>query len=254
MPESSATTACLLLIGNELLSGRTQDQNLAYLGKRLAALGISLAEARVIADDNDTIIRHVNECRAAFDYVFTTGGIGPTHDDITAAAIAEAFGVAIERHSAAEQVLRDFYGEQLNESRLKMAHMPAGAVLIGNPLSGAPGFQIDNVFVLAGIPSVMQAMFEALAERLRHGAPILSRTLKTDRREGELATDLASLQAAYPELSIGSYPFFTSQHRGVNIVLRGTDSDRLGHAIAELCALVDKLGGHYEELVGADER
>ncbi|MDZ7735299.1 MAG: competence/damage-inducible protein A [Gammaproteobacteria bacterium] len=165
----------------------TQDRNLAFIGKRLAALGISLRETRVIADDTHVIVHNVNDTRQRFDYVFTTGGIGPTHDDITAAAVAKAFGVDLERNPAAEQALRDFYDEQINEARLKMAKIPAGAELVDNPLSGAPGFQIGNVFVLAGIPSVMQAMFDVLAERLRHGAPILSRTLTTDRREGEIA-------------------------------------------------------------------
>jgi len=248
MSEQSAPTACLLLIGNELLSGRTEDRNLAFLGKRLAALGIGLLEARVIADDTDTIVHNVNDCRQRFDYVFTTGGIGPTHDDITSAAIAKAFDVPLQRHPGAEQALRDYYGEQLNAARLKMTEMPAGAVLIDNPLSGAPGFQMENVFVLAGIPSVMQAMFDALAERLRQGAPIQSRTLTTDRREGEIAERLGKIQARYPDVSIGSYPFFTAKAKGVNIVLRGTDAARTNLAVTELRELIDSLGGNCEEM------
>ena len=253
MSEQATTSACLLLIGNELLSGRTHDQNLPFLGRRLAELGIVLAEARVIADDNATIIRHVNECRADYDYVFTTGGIGPTHDDITAAAVADAFGVEIEYNQAAEEELRRFYGERVNESRLKMAQMPAGALLVKNPHSGAPGFQMDNVFVLAGIPSVMQAMFDALAPQLRHGKPIMSRTLKTDRRESQIAAGLARIQATYPDISVGSYPFFTSRHRGVNIVLRGTDNARLDQAWHELLLLIEQLGGECTDMTETGE-
>lgn len=247
MSTSTNPTACLLLIGNELLSGRTQDKNLAFLGKRLAAMGIRLAEARVIADDTHIIVHNVNDTRQRFDYVFTTGGIGPTHDDITSAAIARAFNVPLKRHPRAEQVLRDFYADSLNEARLRMADIPAGAELIDNPISGAPGFQIANVYVLAGIPSVMQAMFDALAEGLRHGEPILSRTLTTDRREGELAEGLTDIQSRYPDLSIGSYPFFTSAQKGVNIVVRGLNAELLNEAVNELRALVDALGGICEE-------
>lgn len=243
----TAPTACLLLIGNELLSGRTQDKNLAFLGRRLDAMGIRLGEARVIADDTHIIVHNVNDARQRFDYVFTTGGIGPTHDDITSAAVAKAFGVALERNPDAERILRDFYGDDVNEARLKMAEMPVGAVMIENPLSGAPGFQIANVFVLAGIPSVMQAMFDGLADRLRRGAPILSRTLTTDRREGELAPGLTDLQARFPAISIGSYPFFTTRKKGVNIVLRGTDAVQINDVMNELRTLVDELGGICEE-------
>ncbi|MCS3902185.1 molybdenum cofactor synthesis domain-containing protein [Methylohalomonas lacus] len=243
MSEPTTPVACLLLIGNELLSGRTQDQNLAFAGQRLAALGIPLAEARVIADDTATIVRHVNDCRQQFDYVFTTGGIGPTHDDITAAAVARAFDRELERNPAAEQVLLEFYGDKVNAARLKMAEMPVGAVPIDNPLSGAPGFQIENVFVLAGIPSVMQAMFDALAERLDRGAPILSLTLTTNCREGELAAGLGEIQQQFPAVSIGSYPFFETDRYGVNLVLRGTRQDDLETVAAATEALIASLAG-----------
>lgn len=246
MSESTSPVACLLLIGNELLSGRTQDQNLAFAGRHLATLGIPLAEARVIADDTGTIVRHVNACRQQFDYVFTTGGIGPTHDDITAAAIARAFERPLERNPAAEQALRAFYGDTLNEARLKMAAMPIGAVPIDNPLSGAPGFQIDNVFVLAGIPAVMQAMFTALDGRLKRGAPIRSLTLCTDCREGELAAGLGDIQLRYPHVSIGSYPFFETGRYGVNLVLRGTEAAELEAVCTELEQLIASLSGHSE--------
>lgn len=239
--------ACLLLIGNELLSGRTQDQNLAFIGQRLAELGISLAEARVIRDDTSVIVDNVNDCRRRYDYVFTTGGIGPTHDDITAAAVAEAFGLPLQRQPRAETLLRDYYGDRITAARLKMAEMPAGALLVENPLSGAPGFQVENVFVLAGIPSVMQAMFDALTDRLRRGAPILSRTLTTDCRESELAPGLTRIQDQHADVSIGSYPFFNQAQFGVNLVLRGTDANHLARAADDVRNLIAELGGACHE-------
>lgn len=248
MSTQNSHTASLLLIGNELLSGRTRDRNLPFIGRRLAELGIRLAEARVIADDTATIVANINDCRQRFDYVFTTGGIGPTHDDITAAAVAKAFDQPIERHPAAEQILREFYGDEINGARLKMAEMPAGSVPIDNPLSGAPGFQIENVFVLAGIPAVMQAMFDTLAARLEHGAPILSRTLKTNCREGELAAGLSAIQIRYPQVAIGSYPFFNDDSHGVNLVFRGTEASLLDQVAHELEALVTAIGGDFERL------
>lgn len=243
MPAEQTITASLLLIGNELLSGRTQDKNLAYLGWRLAETGIRMAEARVIPDDMSVIAEAVNECRYRHDYVFTTGGIGPTHDDITAAAIAHAFGLPMQTHPEAERRLREYYGEKINNARLKMAAMPAGAELIDNPLSAAPGFQIENVFVLAGIPVVMQAMFDSLAGRLRHGSPIFSRTLITDRREGEIADGLTDIQARFADISIGSYPFFRDGQAGINLVLRGTDDRRLELAAAAVITLIESLAG-----------
>jgi molybdenum cofactor synthesis domain-containing protein len=236
-------TASLLLIGNELLSGRTQDKNLAYIGRHLSDLGIRLVEARVIPDEMDVIVEVLNQCRADYDYVFTTGGIGPTHDDITAAAIARAFGRPLQIHPEAEQRLRKHYGDKVNAARLKMAAMPAGAELIDNPLSAAPGFQIENVFVLAGIPVVMQAMFDSLIGRLQHGRPILAHTLTTDRREGEIAAGLAEIQNRFPDISIGSYPFFGDGQAGVNLVLRGTDSTQLQQAADAVVALVESLAG-----------
>lgn len=236
-------TAALLLIGNELLSGRTQDRNLAYIGRRLADLGIRLAEARVIRDETQVIAEAINQYRACHDYVFTTGGIGPTHDDITAAAVARAFNLPLQTHPEAEQRLRQYYGDEVNSARLKMAAMPAGAELIDNPLSAAPGFQVENVFVLAGIPVVMQAMFDSLAGRLRHGRPILSCTLQTDRREGEIADGLTAIQNRFHDISIGSYPFFRDGHAGVNLVLRGTDEQRLEQAAKAVMTLVESLRG-----------
>ena len=174
----SSVTAALLVIGNEILCGQTRDANLAFLGERLTALGIRLDEARVVADDEDAIVAALNELRRRFDYVFTTGGIGPTHDDITAASVAKAFGRPLTLHPEAHRILQAYYKPgELNAARLRMAHTPEGAELVENPISGAPGFQVENVFVLAGIPSVMQAMFESLRHRLTGGERVLSETI-----------------------------------------------------------------------------
>ena len=240
--------ACVILIGNEVLSGRTQDANLAYLGKRLDELGIRMAEARVIADREDAIVATVNACRAAFDYVFTTGGIGPTHDDITAACIAKAFGVALERNPQALALLHQHYKpEEVTEARLTMADIPAGARLIDNPVSKAPGFQMDNVFVLAGVPRIMQAMFEGLKERLAGGAPVLSKTIAAFVPEGVMASPLAGLQEKYGDVEIGSYPFFRGGKPGTSIVLRGRGEGRIKAAAKELRAVIRSFGGEPVE-------
>ncbi|MBI2993954.1 MAG: competence/damage-inducible protein A [Gammaproteobacteria bacterium] len=236
--------ACVVIIGNEILSGRTQDTNLAFLGRRCDELGILLAEARVIPDVEQTIIDHVNECRALYDYVFTTGGIGPTHDDITSASIARAFGVALERHPAAVAVLERFYEPgRLNEARLRMADIPAGATLIQNPVSGAPGFQIKNVFVLPGVPDILQAMFDGMTDRLVGGAPILTGNVVTGLFEGELALGLGAVQQRFPDVAIGSYPYFRQGRPGVNLVLRSTDRARLDAATLAVRGLIAGLGG-----------
>ena len=237
-------TACLIIIGNELLSGRTQDENLSYVGARLGDLGVALREVRIIADVEDDIVAAVNACRAAFDYVFTTGGIGPTHDDITAGSIAKAFGVALELDAEARARLQAAYGDaELNQARLRMAHIPVGATLIDNPVSSAPGFQIANVFVMAGVPTIMQAMFETIRDRLVGGPALRTRTVSVYLPEGELAGPLAVLQKRYADIAIGSYPFFRARRLGSSIVLRGTDMARLDGAKAELTALMRDLGG-----------
>jgi molybdenum cofactor synthesis domain-containing protein len=246
---ASHRRACVIIIGNEILSGRTQDANLPFLGRRLAALGILLAETRVLPDEERVIVEAVNHCRRRYDYVFTTGGIGPTHDDITSAAVARAFNVDLVREAEAVRRLSEYYGdEELNAARLKMADIPRGAVLIDNPISAAPGFQMENVFVLAGIPEVMQAMFESIVPRLARGRPIVSRTVTTDLREGRIADRLKALQERYPGVSIGSYPFFGSTRRGVNLVMRGTDQETLTRLTHELESLIRDLGGK----IGAD--
>ena len=241
-------TACVIIIGNEILSGRTQDLNLAYIGKRCEELGIHLIETRVIPDIEATIVTTVNECRALFTYVFTTGGIGPTHDDITSASIAAAFGKEIKRRAEAVAAMDSYYElGKLNAARLKMADVPEDSILIDNPISGAPGFQLDNVFVLPGVPMIMQAMFEGITDRLTGGAPILTANVATNLGEGALAEDLGKLQNNYADVSIGSYPYFKKGKLGVNLVLRSTDAERLAESKQELQIMIRRLRGAIVE-------
>ncbi|MDX1519641.1 MAG: molybdopterin-binding protein, partial [Gammaproteobacteria bacterium] len=238
----------VIIIGNEILSGRTRDVNLPWLGERLDALGLPVAEARVIPDVEQIIINTVNHARANFDYVFTTGGIGPTHDDITAASMARAFGVGIERNPEAQQALEAYYpAKDLTDARLKMADIPVGARLIENPVSGAPGFQLENVFVLPGVPKIMQAMFEGITDRLTGGAPVLTRSVITNLREGQLARDLEKLQQRFPDTTIGSYPFFKNRKFGVNVILRGTDACELDELEQATISMIKNLAGHILE-------
>jgi molybdenum cofactor synthesis domain-containing protein len=247
-PEPRIVTACVLIIGNEILSGRTQDANLAFLAQGLNEVGVRLREARVIPDDPAVIVATVNEVRHAFDYVFTTGGIGPTHDDITAQCIADAFGLALTMHPEAKRLLETHYPPgHLNEARLRMAMVPEGAVLLPNPISRAPGFQIGNVFVLPGVPRIMQGIFEQLKHRLAGGEKMLSRSVSCQLAEGTLAKDLGALQDCYPDLEIGSYPYFRRGDFGVTLVVRGTDRVRLADATDELKALIRTLGGDPQE-------
>ncbi|MBT5244623.1 MAG: competence/damage-inducible protein A [Rhodospirillaceae bacterium] len=238
------SNACVIIIGNEVLSGRTKDANLSFLGERLNEIGVRLLEARVIADDTDTIIENVNDCRARFDYVFTTGGIGPTHDDITSDAIAKAFGLPLIRNPEALALLQQHYSnpEDLNEQRLKMCETPEGATLIDNPISKAPGYQIGNVFVLAGVPVVMRAMFESLKHRLVGGLPMLSITIVAYIGEGVLAGGLGVVQEAHAAVEIGSYPFFREGALGSALVLRGTDQAGLEAAAEAVREMVRGLG------------
>ena len=236
-------TAAVLLIGNEILSGRTRDANLNYIATELTAIGVRLLEARVVPDVPEAIIKAVNELRAAYDYVFTTGGIGPTHDDITSECVARAFGLPLIKHPRAVRLLTDHYGEaNLTEARLRMAQMPEGATLIDNPVSTAPGFQIGNVFVLAGVPAICRAMFDGLKGRLRTGDRVLSVTISAHVGEGVIAKGLGELQARYLQLEIGSYPFFRQGRFGASFVLRGTDEAALKSAAEELRALIRSLG------------
>jgi molybdenum cofactor synthesis domain-containing protein len=234
-----APTACIVIIGNEILSGRTQDKNLAWLAKELNECGIRLMETRVIPDIEQIIIDTVNACRRSFDYVFTTGGIGPTHDDITSAAIAKAFGLPCERHKKAETTLLEHYGkEKLNAARLKMAEMPRGATLIENKISAAPGFKIENVYVMAGIPGVMQAMFTTLKHSLKGGDKILSRTVSAYIAEGTIAEGLSTIQDSFPDVEIGSYPFMREGRLGTSLVGRSTHAARLDAAMRQVRELL----------------
>ena len=244
MAEEKIVTACVLIIGNEILSGRTQDANLAYIATGLNEVGVTLREARVIPDVPEVIIATVNEVRAKFDYVFTTGGIGPTHDDITSECVARAFGLPWTLHPEAHKLFLSAYKPgELNEARLRMAHTPEGAALITNPVSRAPGFRIGNVFVMAGIPRVMQAMFDGVKHELKGGRPMLSRTVSCHLPEGIIAKGLGEIQARYADLDSGSYPFYRRGECGTSLVLRGRDAERLAAGTEEVVALVRGLGG-----------
>jgi molybdenum cofactor synthesis domain-containing protein len=236
-------TAAVLVIGNEILSGRTKDANLHYLAVELNAIGIRLMEARVVADIEARIVEAVNALRVEYDYVFTTGGIGPTHDDITAGSVAKAFGVQLIKHAEAVRLLTERYGEaNLTEARLRMAHVPDGATLIENPVSTAPGFRIGNVHVLAGVPAICQAMFQSLKSGLSRGDRVLSKTIGGYVGEGIIAHDLGALQQRYPDLDIGSYPFFREGKYGASFVIRGTEESAIGAAANELRDIIRKLG------------
>lgn len=238
-------TAAMLVIGDEILSGRTRDSNMHHLAGELTRHGIMLTEARVVADDQPAIVAAVNALRAAYDHVFTSGGIGPTHDDITADAIAAAFGVGIDVRDDARAILAAHYertGTELNAARLRMARIPDGATLIDNPVSRAPGFTLGNVHVMAGVPTVFEAMVASVLPTLTGGAPLLSQSLRVQRGEGEIATPLAALAKEYPELSFGSYPFVRDGAYGTNIVIRGTDAAQLNAAMVKLAAIADGAG------------
>jgi molybdenum cofactor synthesis domain-containing protein len=246
---ASNPTACLLVIGNEVLSGRTQDANIRFIATKLGEIGIPLREVRVIPDVPETIIGTVNEVRAKFDHVFTTGGIGPTHDDITSECIAAAFGVPWEKHPEAWARMEAYYAgtpegiAAFNPARQRMATMPRGATLIDNAVSIAPGFSIGNVHVMAGVPRIMQSMFETLAPRLRGGPPIVSRSVHAlGLAEGRIAEGLAAVQARYPQLDLGSYPYYRPGANGVALVAKGSDAAAAEAAIAEVTALIAGLG------------
>ena len=233
-------TAAMLVIGDEILSGRTRDSNTHHLAQALTGRGIRLREVRVVADEHESIVAAVNALRAVFDHVFTSGGIGPTHDDITADAVAAAFGVSIDVREDAHAILRAHYartGLALNEARLRMARIPEGAVLIDNPISSAPGFSLGNVHVMAGVPAIFEAMVAGLLPTLTGGDPLLSQMIDVQRGEGEIAKPLADLAARYADLSFGSYPYTRNGAHGTQLVVRGTDAVRLDAALIELAKL-----------------
>ena len=243
-PTAPNPTAAVLVIGNEVLSGRTQDVNIRFLATRLGELGIPVREVRVIPDVPEVIVGTVNTVRAQFDHVFTTGGIGPTHDDITSACVAEAFGVPWEIHPEAFARLdRHYKPGEFNAARQRMATLPRGAVLIDNPVSVAPGFTIGNVHVMAGVPRIMQAMFEQLAPSLVGGPPIASRAVHAaGLLEGAVAAGLAAIQDRHPAVDLGSYPYYRASGSGVALVAKSPDAAACEAVIAEVTALVAGMG------------
>jgi molybdenum cofactor synthesis domain-containing protein len=239
---SEIVTAAILVIGDEILSGRTKDKNIGYIAEYLTALGIDLKEVRVVSDDETAVVTALNALRSAYTYVFTTGGIGPTHDDITADCVAKAFGVALPHHPEAVAILKARLaksGAELNEARLRMARIPEGAALVPNKVSGAPGFWIGNVITMAGIPSVMQSMLDEVAPKLKTGVKMLSQSLRADAREGDVGTELGAVAKAHPDTIIGSYPF-VDENGGpnTNIVVRARDADKLAAAMAAVEAML----------------
>ena len=221
-------TAAVLVIGDEILSGRTKDKNIGFIAEYLSAIGIDLKEVRVVPDEEDEIVTALNALRKRYTYVFTTGGIGPTHDDITADSVAKAFGVSIDVDPRAVALFKERAPQmELNEARLRMARIPKGADLVENKVSTAPGFKLDNVIVMAGVPSIMQAMLDAVAGTLKTGTKMLSETIKADAREGEIGTPLVEIAKANPDVILGSYPYFDGQGPNTNIVARGRDAQRL---------------------------
>lgn len=240
---SDVVTAAILVIGDEILSGRTKDKNIGYIAEYMTNIGIDLREVRIVPDVTEEIVAALNALRSRYTYIFTTGGIGPTHDDITADAVAAAFGVSIDHDPRAIAMLSErFPPDQLNEARLRMARIPAGADLIANSVSKAPGFIIGNVHVMAGVPSIMQAMLDVVGPTLRTGVRMLSETVQAGLREGDIGTELARVQQAHPDVAIGSYPFFSETGPDTNIVVRSRDPARIEAAVAAVRAMIaDKL-------------
>jgi molybdenum cofactor synthesis domain-containing protein len=254
MPESSrnTVTAALVVIGEEILSGRTKDENIFYIAGYLTRIGISLREVRVVPDLESEIVAAVNELRPRFTYVFTTGGIGPTHDDVTTDAVAKAFGVRIVVDPEAVAAMRQHFSDkELTPARLRMARIPEGAKLIDNAISRAPGFMIGNVIVMAGVPRIMQVMLDAVMPRLAKGRPMLARSVRIDAPEGDVATGLSELQSAHPDVQIGSYPFFENKRLGTYVVLRSTDGSKVEAAQTDLWKLIHKEG--FAAAAGGDE-
>jgi molybdenum cofactor synthesis domain-containing protein len=240
-------SAAILVIGDEILSGRTKDKNIGYIAEYLTSLGIDLKEVRIVGDEEAEIVGAVNALRARYDYVFTTGGIGPTHDDITAESVARAFGVPIDHDPRAVKILTERLaqtGSEMNEARMRMTRIPAGADLVLNKVSAAPGFWLGNVIVLAGVPSIMQAMLDGIAPKLATGVRMLSETVRADAREGDIGTQLGEIAKAHPEVSIGSYPFFDEQ-RGpnTNVVVRARDPAKLAAAQTEVETMLARVRG-----------
>jgi molybdenum cofactor synthesis domain-containing protein len=242
-------TAAMLVIGDEILSGRTQDSNSNYVARQLTTLGIDLREVRVVGDIEDEIVAALNALRSRYDFIFTSGGIGPTHDDITADAVARAFGVGIGYHPEAYALLEARYEKgQFNEARKRMARIPDGGSLIKNSASVAPGFQIGNVFVMAGVPMVMRAMMEEIVTRLPRGVAVASITVSADLPEGTIAQGLSDIQKAYPQTAIGSYPWYRDGRFGAQLVARSRDAEAVEAAAQAIEAMVVQLGATPERV------
>jgi molybdenum cofactor synthesis domain-containing protein len=241
--QEESVSAALLVIGDEILSGRTKDQNIGYIAEFLTGIGVDLKEVRIVADAESDIVDALNALRHRYQYVFTTGGIGPTHDDITADCVAKAFGVSIDVDPRARALLLQRIAEKdLNPARLRMARIPAGADLITNRVSNAPGFRIGNVFVMAGVPAIMQAMLDEVAPTLRTGAKMLSESIRADLREGDIGTELGAIAKAHPAVLIGSYPFMDDQARpNTNVVVRARDAARLAAAKADVETMLARV-------------
>lgn len=249
MAGQGIVTAGLLVIGDEILSGRTKDRNIGTIADTLTSSGIRLSEVRVVPDEEAEIIDGLNALRGRYDYVFTTGGIGPTHDDITADSVARAFGVPINVDSRAIAMMRQRYPEdELTPARLRMARIPDGADLIDNPVSFAPGFFIGNVIVMAGVPRIMEAMLNAVMPRLRTGAKIITATIHVPSPEGMIASFLSAAQTEYPDVRMGSYPYMADGRLGVHLVLRSVDAERLEEATQHLEARLGEGGMTYERV------
>lgn len=247
MTDERIWTAALVVIGDEILSGRTQDKNVAQVASWLQVQGIRLMEVRVVPDDERAIVEAVNALRAAHDYLFTTGGIGPTHDDITVDAVAKALGVPVVEHPEARRILEAFYTTRggLNPARLRMARVPQGADLIPNPMSGAPGIKAGNVYMMAGVPAITAQMLAALTGTLEGGAPLLSETVGGWIQESQVADILREVEKAHPKCQIGSYPFFREGKTGGNFVIRSTDPDELRSCVDTLCEALAEAGHDF---------
>jgi molybdenum cofactor synthesis domain-containing protein len=238
-PANAPVTAALLVIGDEILSGRTKDKNIGFIAEYLTALGIDLKEVRVVPDEEDEIIAALNALRHRYTYVFTTGGIGPTHDDITADSVAKALGVPIDVDPRVVEMFRARApAMELNAARLRMARIPQGAALVENKISAAPGFWLDNVIVMAGVPSIMQSMLDAVSGKLKTGAKMLSQQVRADAREGDIGTPLGEIAKANPDVIIGSYPFFDGSGPNTNIVVRSRDPEKLAAAMSAVAEML----------------
>lgn len=243
MSATDQVTAAVLIIGDEILSGRTQDTNLNFIARYLGTFGVDLAEARVVGDIKAEIIAALNHLRARYDYVITTGGIGPTHDDITADCVAEAFGVELHENPEILELMRARWGGEPNAARRRMARVPDGGELVRNPVQGPPGFQIGNVFVLAGVPQIMRGMMEDVGPRLRTGIVVIARTVRVEGiGESVMAEPLEAVAKAHPGLSLGSYPFFGPEGFGSNLVVRGRDAAAVAAVVEELVIALSGVG------------